>query len=458
MVYQFKVPGGSVSRRGFLRGSAATAGAMMLPARGFAQDQGMLSEWLPGGSDLFCQIHTGLLSGFAERGGFSASETVCGLGQNTEFNQALIGAIASGNPPDISMLWDSPVSLGAQGAFMALDDMMKDSIIPLETWPGGLLASCQFRGATYGLPVTAGLYTMWFNQELFESKGIPSDRASFPKTWDEMRRLSKEFTVWDGDYLQVAGFMPPRATEPMAVWSALNGGKLYDAANLKYAMDSEENIAMFNFFLDWLNEEYKGDINLIDRSGNFKDGYPDPTTGLGPAFREGRYAGLQSGSWLMGDIYGDPAPVFERWDLAPHPVGPSGSATASGIWPNWFVIPVGSKNPQAAFDFLAYLSTEGVVEWYQQIPDVPTNSQVQAKAPASLAERRGQAFADDVTTFLQQQAAIVTPMWDSPVQGFATDQMTRAIEKIYTKTATPAEALADAQIACQGELERVLAG
>ena len=356
-----------VSRRLFLCGTAATAGAMMLPAPVLAQTVA-LTEWLPGGSDLFCKIHTGLLSGFSEKGGLGASETVCGLGQNTEFSQALIGAITSGNPPDISMLWDSPVSLGAQGAFMPLDDMMKGSKIPLETWPSGLLASCQFKGATYGLPVTAGVYTMWFNKEMFEAKGIPSDRASFPKTWDEMRKLSKEFTVWNGDKLEVAGIMPPRTTEPMAVWSALNGGKLYDAANLKYSLDSEQNIDMFNFFVNWLNEEYKGDVNLVDRSGNFKDGYPDPTTGLGPAFREARLAAMQSGSWLMGDIYGDPAPVFERWDLAAHPVGPSGTASASGVWPNWFVIPVGSKNPQAAFDFLAYLSTEGVVEWYQQNP------------------------------------------------------------------------------------------
>jgi ABC-type glycerol-3-phosphate transport system substrate-binding protein len=150
--------------------------------------------------------------------------------------------------------------------------------------------------------------------------------------------------------------------------------------------------------------------------------------------------------------------VFERWNLAAHPVGPSGSATASGVWPNWFVIPVGSKNPQAAFDYLAYLATEGVVEWYAQIPDVPTNSQVEATAPRDLAERRGQDFADDVTAFLAEQAAIVTPMWNSPAQSFGNDQIARALEKIYTKAATPAEALGEAQAAAQAELERVLAG
>ena len=341
---------------------------------------------------------------------------------------------------------------------MPLDDMMKGSQIPIETWPAGLLSSCQFKGVTYGLPVTAGVYSMWYNEELFEAKGIPSDRASFPKTWTELRKLSKEFTEWDGDTLKVAGFMPNRVAETMAIWSALNGGMLFDEANLKYVLDSEQNIEMMNFFVDWFDEEYKGDVNLIDRSSNFRDGYPDANTGMGPAFREGRQAGMQSGSWLMGDIYADPVPVFTRWNLAPNPYGPSGTASVSGTWPNWFVIPVGSKNPQAAFDYLSYLAVEGSVDWYQQIPDVPTNSQVKLKAPTGLVEKRGQEFADDLTAFLGTQAEIVTPMWNSPVQSFGNDQVARAIEKIYTKAQSVKEALAEAQAASQAELERVLAG
>ena len=67
-------------------------------------------------------------------------------------------------------------------------------------------------------------------------------------------------------------------------------------------------------------------------------------------------------------------------------------------------------------------------------------------------------MADDITAFLGQQAAIVTPMWNSPVQSFYTDQIARATEKIYTKASTVTEALAEAQMATQAELDRVLAG
>ncbi len=449
-----------LGRRSFLRGSAAAFGAFgLLPRGALAQAPGELTLWTPGGSELFCQIHTGLLQDFASRTeGLSGSAMQCGLGLTTEYAQSLIGAIASGSPPDVSLLWESPLALGLQGAFMPLDEMMAGSRISAETWPAGLLKSVQFNGQTLGLPVTAGIYGMWYNEELFEAKGIPSDRESFPKTWDEMRALSKEFTVWDGDRLEVAGFVPPQMVETMAIWSALNGGRLYDDVNLRYTLDSPENVEMFEYFLAWLDEEYKGDINLVDRSGNFESGYNAEETGLGPAFREGRLAMLQEGSWLMGDIYAEPEPVFTRWNIAPHPVGPSGSTPVSGVWPNWFVIPVGAANPEAAFRYLEYLSTEGVVEWYRNIPDVPTNAGVEAQPPTIVVERRGQEFAEEITAFLQSQAAISAPMWDSPVQSFSNDQLARAIEMIYTKAATVAEALGQAQAASQAELDRVLAG
>ena len=135
------------------------------------------------------------------------------------------------------------------------------------------MASCQFRNATYGLPLTAGVYTMWYNREMFEARGIRSDRDAFPKTWTELRRLSKEFTVWKGDHLQTAGFVPRWAPEAMAIWSALNGGIIYDAENRRYSLDSPHNREMFHFFRDWIAEEYKGSWPLVERSGNFIDGY-----------------------------------------------------------------------------------------------------------------------------------------------------------------------------------------
>ena len=75
-----------------------------------------------------------------------------------------------------------------------------------------------------------------------------------------------------------------------------------------------------------------------------------------------------------------------------------------------------------------------------------------------MVEKRGEEFADEMMEFFRGQLEIATPMWDSPVQNFADDQITAAVEQIMNKAAPPKDALAEAQRACQAELEKTLGG
>jgi ABC-type glycerol-3-phosphate transport system substrate-binding protein len=138
-------------------------------------------------------------------------------------------------------------------------------------------------------------------------------------------------------------------------------------------------------------------------------------------------------------------------------VGPDGETVVSGYWPNWLVIPQNARQPEAAFDYLDYLSGVGVVKWFEVIPDLPTNAKVPETVPTLVAEKRGEEFATKAITFFRDQLDVVTPMWDSPVQGFALDQLTLALERILTKQGASQAVLAETQKACQAELESVLA-
>ncbi|HEX5691172.1 MAG TPA: hypothetical protein VFX76_14260, partial [Roseiflexaceae bacterium] len=143
--------------------------------------------------------------------------------------------------------------------------------------------------------------------------------------------------------------------------------------------------------------------------------------------------------------------------VALFPVGPSGTKSVSGYWPNWLVIPKGSKQREAAFGYLDYMTAEGMKVWFANIPDMPANR----KAPTDLmpeltAQKRGQEFAKDITAFFRSQLDIATPMWNSPVQDFANDQLRGAVEQILTKAASPKDALTEIQAACQAKLEEAL--
>jgi hypothetical protein len=103
------------------------------------------------------------------------------------------------------------------------------------------------------------------------------------------------------------------------------------------------------------------------------------------------------------------------------------------------------------------MSGLGVQAWFRNVPDLPANLQVPRDLlPTALVDGKGKAFAQDIVDFFRAQLDSATPMWDSPVQDFATDQLRRALERIMYKVASPRDALGEAQKACQGALDKVL--
>jgi len=446
---------GSLSRRRFLALSgAATAGTLLggsqwAAAPSLAAEPVTLTFWAPG-SGKWCQNLNGIGQGFTKlHPTIHVDKVMCGAGSQ-DFLTLLLTRIAAGNPPDATVAWNSPASLGVQGALLPLDDLMaKSPRSQAKNWPSGVLASCQWNGKTYGLPATAGAYALWYNQDWFEAKGIPSSRDKFPKTWDDLRKLSKEFTHWQGGKLVSAGYIPMNdidLIDTLYIWPRLNGGDIYDARKRTYVIDSEANVATMQYMLDWLNEEYRGDMAAVSKSGNWSGG------GNGAAFQNGRLAMMAEGSWQLSNIM-DGA-KYKKYNLASFPIGPGGATTTAGYGPNWLVIPRGSHHVEEAFTWLDYLGSTGMREWFSQVPDLPANKTVAADLlPDIVVKTRGKAFAADVTRFLRHQLDISGPLFDSPVQSFATDQMLKTINRIMRKVAKPKVALAEAQRACQTQLE-----
>ena len=462
-----------LTRRSFLRYAGAGSGLLFLtacaapgaapgtgaaPSAGEAASSGepiTMSFWTPGGSEPFCQGFNTMAADFMQANpGITIEEAQCYAGQDS-YNEVLLSAIAGGTPPDATVLWTSPAAFAVRNVLEPLDDLMASSqYAKLSDWAPGVLASCQLDGKTYGLPVTASTYGIFYNPNLLESKGISSKPEDFPKTWDELRRLAAEFVVWNGDTLEQVGFMPWTDAVHTTIWSAANGTQIYDAANQKYTIDSEQNAEMYQFLVDWLDEQYRGDWVAVQSAANW--GASVDAQGRPAMFPAGKTAAVMDGFWYAGDFYTNDA-TFDNWQVAGVPVGPSGSKEVSGYWPNWLVIPKGTQHPADMFKYFDYISGEGVLTWYAVTPDLPASGAVASiPAPTSLVERRGQEFADATTVFFRKQLDIAAPMWNSPIQDYANDQILRAAERILSKEAPVADVLAEAQSACQAELEKVL--
>jgi hypothetical protein len=131
------------------------------------------------------------------------------------------------------------------------------------------------------------------------------------------------------------------------------------------------------------------------RSGNW-EGYE--IKGQQPTFIDQRQAMFFTYSWNMGlKIF---AQSTYTWNMARLPVGPGGTRSVAGYWPNWMAIPRGARHVEQAFAWLDYMSGVGVQAWFRNFPDLPANLKVPRDLlPAALVDGKGKAFAQDIMDF-----------------------------------------------------------
>lgn len=370
-------------------------------------------------------------------------------GSGEGYTEQILTRVAGGNPPDVATLFEPPVEFATRGALMELDTYMASATLatPDAFYPAPF-RSCQWQGKTYGLPSSAGATAIFTNPAMLSARGISTSREGFPRTWDELKALDKEFIVIEGGEVKQAGFVPFIGSSwAYPVWSAINGGQIYDAANNQYTIDSDQNVEWVDYWLRWLDDNYGGDLEAMTIAANWASNYSDS------AFYQGKAAMTFEGSWSCTD-----AEIPFEWDVVRLPVGPSGSTSYTAFYPNWWVVPNGSKQPEAAFRFIEFISTTGWTIWYRTIMDTPAWKQfpptvITEKLVATIGEER----AASVNAFFADYLNSAAEMWTSPVDTFATEQVSLAVEKVLRKQQSPREALAEAQQLAQAKLNEVLA-
>jgi len=372
-----------------------------------------------------------------------------GTGGGGNYNEALLSKIAGGNPPDVTTLASTPAEFAASGSLLAIDDYMSaaKTAKPDAFYPAPL-KSCQWQAKTYALPSSAGAGAIYMNTKLFKDKNLPTARDQFPKTWDELQQLSKEMTVIDNGEVKQAGFVPFVTSWLYPAWSALNGGKIFDAASNKYMIDSDANVQWLQYWLAWIDNQYGGDFEKLNTAAHWDGAYPDS------AFNQGKLAMVPEGSWVSTD-----AEIPFDWEVAKLPVGPGGSKAVTAFWPNWWAIPKGAQHPEAAFRFIEYMSTTGWQIWYTYIMDTPAWKQFPPSiSTTKLVNAVGKDRAANVDKFFADYLNDAVEMWTSPIESFANDTLSSTVSEVLSKKKSAKDGLAEAQKLCQDKLNETLKG
>ncbi len=339
-------------------------------------------------------------------------------------------AIASGQAPGGIMTYEyTPiVEWASQGFIVTMDDYQKTMGIKEEDYFPVAWQMIHFHGHLWGFAQEFDFGILAWNKRLFQAAGL--DPNTPPKTTDEMDKLAAQLTSKDASgALKQVGFCP-WITGSTLLWTAIWGGKYYDADNDKWTIVTDASVAA----LDW----YQKYAKLL--------GGPDKVTSFTKLFTGDQtpFYAEQMAMEAMGEYtpitLPDQAPKLQYGVAYPPTASgvPYGTGQTDGG--NVFLLPKGAPNPDASMDFLAWMGgPKAVLQWNVQENNVPPVKAV--------------AFSDD---FVKQVPLMKTwidmlkenkmiPPATSPIASYFFDQLTTARDEVIYGQKSAKDALTELQ-------------
>jgi len=270
-------------------------------------------------------------------------------------NSKILTAISGGNPPDIIDL-GTTASLGEWASKGALTDLTsyikndkafnKGAFVPASWSP------VTYQGKIYGLPFMNFNVGLLYNKALFQKAGITSAPTTLEALTQDAAKLTTQST---GGKITQMGFLPdyPGQSNGQVVsledFGWLFGGQWFDSSTNKPTANNPANVKA----LDWEAQIYQkyGPQNVA----NFEKSAGAYLTAQ-DLFESGKLAMVYDGPWALAYIEQNNPSLAKNIGVVPFPA-PASNPSATGtsfIDTNAQVIPTGSPHAQAAFDFIAW--------------------------------------------------------------------------------------------------------
>ena len=276
-------------------------------------------------------------------------------------------AVSAGEGPDVGLSYDTLVVGNScrTGAFRDLGPFIQRDGVDLNKIPATVRAYTEYEGKRCAMPALTDTYGLYYN------KALLGDRQP-PKTWSELTQLTKDLTKFapNGD-IEVAGFVPLLGfyeNQPSRFGPGVEAKWLKPDGTSAIGTDPG-----WQQFLTWQKQ-------LVDWYGY--DKLQKFVAGLGQeysadnAFQTGKVAVNIDGEYRIAFLK-DQAPNLQ-FGTAPIPVPDDKAANygAGFITGNIIGITRSSKNPEAAWELIKYLTTDtkALVKLSNGLRNVPTTT------------------------------------------------------------------------------------
>jgi multiple sugar transport system substrate-binding protein len=263
----------------------------------------------------------------------------------------IIAAIRGGNSPDVAQSFtaDNTGLFCSSGGWIDLKPYMEASKIDASMFPQAVQTYTQYQGKRCALPMLADTYGLYYNKALFKKAGITSP----PKTMSELTADAKKLTVPDGNSFKVVGYDPAQGfyENAPAHYGPVFGAQWVDANN-KSILAKQPG---WTEFMQWQKDLI--DFYGYDKLRRWQAGAGEEFSASN-AFERGKLAMAIDGEYRTAFIKAEHPDL--DYGTAPLPAADSqpglyGSGYVTG---NIVGIPKGSKNKDAAWELVKYLTTD----------------------------------------------------------------------------------------------------
>jgi multiple sugar transport system substrate-binding protein len=248
-------------------------------------------------------------------------------------------ALAAGSPPDIGWVYERRWLKA--GRVLPLDDVIESNQIDLSHLNQNALAGCEFDGKMYCLGSYTGAVMLFYNKDMFDKADLPYPSATEPMSVDQYAALAEKLTQPNED---LAKHVFGATATPPFYWVETGTHFSEDGRTIQGFVNDSSTVHMYDVLTTMVRDrvapsesdfQFFGDTEIL-------------TTG-------------QLAMSITDNV--EAIPLLERagvnWGAAPTPVEEAGQPPFVSAWTDQFGVFAGSENPEAAKEFIAFLSTEG---------------------------------------------------------------------------------------------------
>jgi multiple sugar transport system substrate-binding protein len=252
-------------------------------------------------------------------------------------------ALAAGAPPDIGFVYGGINRWLKAGKMLPLDDMVKSKGINLEDYNQGAMSLyCLYENKVYCLGSYTGAVLLFYNKDLFDKASVAYPSATEPMTIEEYAALAAKLTQKDDD--------PAKR-----IWGGHSPGAPYWFMDwvVHYSEDGRKAVGYVND--DDTIRMYET-LAKMEQDGVAPAGSDMQTLSITDLLAQGRIAMAITDNFVAVDTL-EKAGI--RWGAAPPPVEKRGDKPFVITWTDAFGVFSGTRHPNEAMEFVAFLGTEG---------------------------------------------------------------------------------------------------